>query len=59
MPIGKQLKHKLAKTNAFEKKHTEFLKGLEEFNNNKELQNKYQRVQDVLKESIEEVETGN
>ncbi|WP_144533986.1 hypothetical protein [Bacillus pumilus] len=59
MPIGKQLKNKLSNTNAFEKKHNEFLKEIKEFKNNKELQNEYKRVQEVLEESIEERETGN
>ncbi|MEK4049909.1 hypothetical protein [Bacillus sp. FSL K6-2839] len=48
MPIGKQLKQKLAITNVFEKKHNEFLKGIEEFNDNKELQIEFKRVQLVL-----------
>lgn len=50
MPIGKQLKQKLANTNGFAKKHNEFLK---EFKNNKELQNEYKRVQHILKDSID------
>lgn len=54
MPIGKQLKQKLANTNVFEKKHNEFLKGIIDFKNNKELQNEYKRVQDALKESTKE-----
>lgn len=54
MPIGKQLKQKLANTNAFEKKHNEFLKGIKEFNNNKELQCEYKLVQGVIKESMKE-----
>ncbi|WP_167364613.1 MULTISPECIES: hypothetical protein [Bacillus] len=54
MPIGKQLKQKLANTNAFEKKHNEFLEEIKEFKNNKELQNEYKRVQDTLKEREEE-----
>ncbi|MDH6595883.1 MULTISPECIES: hypothetical protein [Bacillus] len=53
MPIGKQLKQKLANTNAFEKKHNEFLKGIKEFKNNKELQNEYKRVQAILEKSLQ------
>lgn len=53
MPIEKQLNQKLANTNAFEKKHNEFLKGIKEFKNNKELQNEYKRMQHVLKDSID------
>ncbi|MEH7604346.1 hypothetical protein [Bacillus safensis] len=48
MPIGKQLKQKLANSNVFEKKHNEFLKEIKEFRNNKELQNEYKRVQAIL-----------
>lgn len=53
MPIGKQLKQKLANTDAFEKKHNDFLKEIKEFKNNKELQNEYKRMQHVLKDSID------
>lgn len=48
MSIGKQLKQKLTNTNCFEKKHVEFLKEIELFNNNKELQNEYKRVQAII-----------
>ncbi|MEH7760104.1 hypothetical protein V7417_05225 [Bacillus pumilus] len=53
MPIGKQLKRNLTSTNAYEKKHNEFLNEIKEFKNNKELQNEYKRVQHVLKDSID------
>ena len=48
MSIGKQLKQKLINTNCFEKKHVEFLKEIELFNHNKELQNEYKRVQAII-----------
>lgn len=48
MSIGKQLKQKLTNTNFFEKKHVDFLKEIELFNNNKELQNEYKRVQTII-----------
>lgn len=51
MSVGKQLKQKLAETNAFQEKHIEFLKEIEEFNNNKELKSEYERVLEALKES--------
>ncbi|MBU8573732.1 MULTISPECIES: hypothetical protein [Bacillus] len=54
MPIEKKLKQNLAKTNAFEKKHNEFLKGIKEFDNNKELQYEYRHVQDALIEEENE-----
>ncbi|UXO88780.1 hypothetical protein [Bacillus safensis] len=56
MPIGKQLKQKMANSNAFKKKHNEFLEEIKEFRNNKELQNEYKRVQDTLKKREEENE---
>ncbi|MGD6829291.1 hypothetical protein [Bacillus pumilus] len=48
MPIGKQLKQKITNKNCFEKKHVEFLKEIELFNNNKGLQNEYSRVQAII-----------
>lgn len=52
MPIGNILKEKIENTNAFEKKHIEFLKEIKEFKNNKELQNEYKHVQSILEKTV-------
>ncbi|WP_255233676.1 hypothetical protein [Bacillus altitudinis] len=52
MPIGKQLKRNLTSTNTYEKKHNEFLKGIEEFKA-KKLQAEYERVQTILEKSLQ------
>ncbi|UNY40063.1 hypothetical protein KLEB273_gp037 [Bacillus phage vB_BauM_KLEB27-3] len=55
MPIGNILKEKIANTNAFEKKHIEFLKEIKEFKNNKKLQDEYKRVQVILEKTVSKV----
>lgn len=52
MPIGNILKENIANTNAFRKKHLEFLKEIEDFNKNKEIQNKYRYVQFILEKTV-------
>lgn len=52
MPIGKQLKSNIAKSNVYEKKQNAFLKGIEEFKD-RNLQFEYQRGQAILERSLQ------
>lgn len=52
MPIGKQLKSNIAKSNVYEKKQNAFLKRIEEFKD-RNLQFEYQRGQAILERSLQ------
>lgn len=52
MPVGKQLKSNIAKSNVYAEKQKAFLKGIKEFKD-KNLQFEYQRDQAILERSLQ------